>query len=66
MNFGQDPNLKIWLMALDFYKWSTDQMLLNWFVKRTNESKKHGLALESLYTAVKNINKKKVTLLFAG
>jgi hypothetical protein len=47
------PEFKDFVDGMGFYKWSTDQMLLNWFVKKENvKCKNMNWKWNALYTAV--------------
>ena len=51
--FLMRPEFKDFVDGVGFYKWSTDQMLLNWFVKKQNiKCKNMDWRWNSLYTAV--------------
>lgn len=51
--FISRPEFKDFVDGVGFYKWSTDQMLLNWFVKKQNiKCKNMDWRWNSLYTAV--------------
>ena len=62
--FIQDPEFKDFVDGVGFYKWSTDQMLLNWWVKKEqmkvkNMDWRYKLCMNP---QLRNINRKKVTL----
>jgi len=53
--FISRPEFRDFVDGVGFYKWSTDQMLLNWFVKKQNmKCKNMDWRWNSLYTAVNN------------
>jgi hypothetical protein len=53
------PEFRDFVDGVGFYKWSTDQMLLNWFVKKQNmKCKNMDWRWNSLYTAVQDEKQK--------
>jgi hypothetical protein len=53
------PEFKDFVDGVGFYKWSTDQMLLNWFVKKQNiKCKNMDWRWNALYTAVEKHKQK--------